>query len=123
MVWQSAGVGNLSNPTITNYTETVHSSTTSTAYTIDLSLGTIHDLELTGNCTFTFPAAAAGKQFTLILTQDSTGSRTATWPAEVIWPGGTAPTITATATTGKDVLAFVCDGTSWYGFIGSQDFS
>ena len=60
------------------------------------------------------PTATAGKSFILILTQDGTGGRTATFTS-VKWPGGVAPTITTTATTGRDILTFVSDGTNWYG--------
>lgn len=72
---------------------------------------------LTANCTFTFPAPAAGKTFTLTLVQDATGSRTAAWPASVKWPGGTAPTLTTTA--GKaDVFSFMADdATNWRGSV------
>ena len=34
----------------------------------------------------------------LILVQDGTGSRTATWPATVKWPSGTAPTLSTGST-------------------------
>ena len=50
----------------------------------------------------------------LKLTQDATGSRTATWPAAVKWPGGTAPTLT-TAANSVDVIRFFFDGTNYYG--------
>ena len=50
----------------------------------------------------------------LKLTQDATGSRTATWPAAVKWSGGTAPTLT-TAANAVDVIRFFFDGTNYYG--------
>ena len=60
------------------------------------------------------PTATAGKSFALYLKQAAvTGNGSATFTG-VIWPAGTAPTITATA--GKmDILSFVADGTNWYG--------
>jgi hypothetical protein len=69
---------------------------------------------MTGNCTFTMPTATAGKSFILIATQDGTGSRTAVFTS-VKFAGGTAPTLTTTATTGVDILTFVANGTSWFG--------
>jgi hypothetical protein len=103
------------NPTITNYTEAVVAiGNSGTTKTIDLTSGTFQTVTLTGNCTFTMPTATAGKSFVLILVQDSTGSRTATFTS-VKWPAGTAPTITTTATTGRDIIAFFADGTNWYG--------
>lgn len=115
-------------PELKDYAETVVTANTSTAYTIDLENGNVFDLTLTGNCTFTFsnpPASGKAGTITMILTQDGTGSRTATWPASVDWPGGTAPTLTTTATTGVDVLTFltVDGGTTWRGFVSGQDFS
>lgn len=112
----------LTNPTVTNYTETTVTANTSTAYTIDNTNGTLQILTLTGNCTFTFPTATAGKSFTLFLKQDATGSRTVTWPASVKWPGGTAPTITATASK-ADKYVFTADGSSWVGSNAGQNYT
>ena len=87
--------------------------------TIDLANGNVHDITLTANCTFTFTAPAAGRarSFTLVLRQDGTGSRLATWPGSVVWSGGVAPTL-ATAASSVDVLTFFTldGGTVWYGF-------
>ena len=115
-------------PELKDYAETVVAANTSTAYTVDLTNGNVFDLTLTGNCTFTFsnpPASGKAGTITMILTQDGTGSRTASWPASVDWPGGTAPTLTTTATTGVDVLTFltVDGGTTWFGFVAGQEFS
>lgn len=74
------------------------------------------------NETFTFTAPTKPGVYTMSLKQDSVGSRTATWPATVKWPAGTAPTLTTTATTGYDVVSFRYDGTNYYG-IATLDFS
>jgi len=103
-----------------NITETPVVANTGTAYTV--TERTMHDLTLTGNVTFTFPALASGKQFTLWLKPDGTGSRTITWPSTVRWGGGTAPTITSTAAK-TDLIGFICDGTYWLGFVGGQNFT
>jgi len=109
--------------TFTNgYTEEVATANTSTAYTIDLANGTVQILTLTGNCTYTFPTATAGKSFILIQKQDGTGSRTVTWPAAVKWPGGTAPTITSTASK-ADKFIFTADGTNWLGSNAGQNYT
>jgi len=105
----------LTNPTITAYLETAPALTnSSTAVTLSLSSGTVLSYTLTGNCTFTMPTATSGTSFILKLIQDGTGSRTATFTG-VKWPGGTAPTITTTASTGLDILSFVCINSVWYG--------
>jgi hypothetical protein len=67
------------------------------------------------------PTATAGKSFILIAVQDSTGSRTATFTS-VKWVSGVAPTLTTTATTGRDIFTFFADGTNWYG-TSAQNFS
>ena len=104
------------------YTEETVTANTGTAYTIALSNGTVQILTLTGNCTFTFPTATAGRSFILLLKQDGTGSRTVTWPAAVKWPGGTAPTITATASR-CDKYIFTADGTNWLGSNAGQNYT
>ena len=84
---------------------------------------------MNGNCTFTMPSGSglqAGTSMTLILTQDGTGSRTGAFTS-VLWAGGTAPTLTTTATTGIDIITFYTfnGGASpvWYGFASGMDMS
>jgi hypothetical protein len=123
-----AGTETLTNKTVeagtfTNgYTEEVATANTSTAYTIDLAGGSVQILTLTGNCTFTFPTATAGQSFILLLKQDGTGGRTVTWPAAVKWPGGTAPTITSTASK-MDKLVFTAADSNWYGSVAGQSYT
>jgi len=106
----------LTNPTVTNYVETLQAvGTVGSTSTLALTNGTVLTATLTAStpCTFTMPTATAGKSFILILTQASSGMTTATFTG-VKWPGGTAPTITATASA-VDILSFVSNGTNWYG--------
>jgi hypothetical protein len=102
------------NPTITNYTESVVAiGTVGASHTIDTTNGTVQTATLTASTatTFTMPTATAGKSFMLFLTQDTGASATFTG---VKWGGGAA--YSATATSSKvDILTFLCDGTSWYG--------
>jgi hypothetical protein len=111
----------LTNPTITNYVETPYSANSSTAITLALTNGTVQIITLTGNATITMPTAVSGKSFTLLLKQDATGSRTVTW-STVSWPGGTAPTITSTASK-LDKYVFISDGTSWFGSTAGQNYT
>jgi hypothetical protein len=110
----------LTNPTVTNYVETPYSANSSTAITLALTNGTVQIITLTGNATITMPTATSGKSFILLLKQDATGSRTVTW-STVVWPGGTAPTITATASK-QDIYSFFADGTNWYGVTVGQNY-
>lgn len=85
------------------------------------SVAALTRVTLTAACTVTMPTPQAGASLTLVLTQDSTGSRTVTWPASVRWPGGTAPTL-STAAGAVDWLTFASvDGTTWAGFRAGLD--
>ena len=111
----------LTNPTVTNYVETPYSANSSTAITLDLANGTVQIITLTGSATITMPTATSGKSFIMYLKQDGTGSRTVTW-STVKWAGGTAPTITATASK-QDIYSFFADGTNWYGVTVGQNYT
>lgn len=91
--------------------------------------GNVFDVTLTENITsitFTnWPATGNYGWCKVRFKQDATGSRTVTgWPAAVDWIGGAAPTITTTASTGKDWLEFTTmdAGTEIDGHYG-QDYS
>jgi len=107
----------LTNPTVTNYVESVVAiGTVTSAHTLVLTSGTVQTATLTAStaCTFTMPTATAGKSFILLLKQAaSTGNGTATFTGVKYSSAGT-PVVTATA--GKmDIFSFVADGTNWYG--------
>ena len=107
----------LTNPTVTNYVESVVAiGTVTSAHTLVLTSGTVQTATLTAStaCTFTMPTATAGKSFILLLKQAaSTGNGSATFTGVKYSSAGT-PTVTATA--GKmDIFSFVADGTNWYG--------
>ena len=118
---QTLSAKTLTNPTVTNYVETPYSANSSTAITLDLTNGTVQIITLTGNATITMPTATSGKSFIMYLKQDATGSRTVTW-STVKWAGGTAPTITSTASR-QDILSFFADGTNWYGVVVAQNYT
>ena len=115
--------GIIPSPVLKDYAETVYAGgNTSTAVTLAETNGNVQTFTMTGNCTFTMPSGAglpAGASITLILTQDGTGTRTGTFTG-VKWAGGTAVTLTTTATTGIDIITFYTfnGGASpvWYGF-------
>jgi lysophospholipase L1-like esterase len=99
---------------------------TGTTETIDLANGNVHRCVLDNNCTFTFTGATnvEGCSFSLILVQDATGSRTATWPASVKWAAGAAPTL-STAANARDRLVFMTEdgGTTWDGALVGKGFA
>ena len=118
---QTLSAKTLTNPTVTNYVETPYSATPTSTITLDLANGTVQIITLGGNVTVTMPTATSGKSFVMMLKQDGTGSRTVTW-STVKWAGGTAPTITSTASR-LDLLSFFADGTNWYGAVISQNYT
>ena len=92
------------------------------ADTIDWNSAQKQRSTLTANCTYTFTAPTSGVgNFLLKLVQGGAGSFTATWPATVKWPGGSAPTLSTTPGD-IDILSFYYDGTSYFG-VASLDFS
>jgi hypothetical protein len=111
------------NRTITQY-GTTHNvlGSGSGSRTIDLALGNFVSATVTGATTWTFsnPLASPNAMgFVLKLTNG--GSATQNWPSpSVKWPGGTAPTLTA---SGVDILTFVTDdgGTNWRGVVSMLD--
>lgn len=70
---------------------------------------------LTANTTFSrITGGQEGEELTLILQQDGTGSRTATFPAAVVWVGGAAPTL-PTATFDAVIIKFFKVGNQYFG--------
>lgn len=117
----------LSQAEIKNYSETVVTSNSGTAYTLNLANGNIFELTLTENCTLAIssppPSGKAGS-VTLILTQDSTGNRIISWPASVTWSDGSAPTLSTGAGTTDVITLFTIDGgTTWRGFLAGTNFT
>jgi hypothetical protein len=78
------------------------------ALTIDFRVAVMQKVTLTDACTFTFSNPQSGTTYGLSLVQNAVGSKTATWPANVNWEGGAAPTLTTTPTA-KDFIIFVYD--------------
>jgi hypothetical protein len=102
------------------YTETCTTvgTVSGTTYNIDLSLSNIFDITLGNNVTFTFtnpPTSGIAKNCTIILRQDATGSRLATF-TNAKYTDGTAP-ILSTGANQIDVLTFftVNAGAFWFG--------
>ena len=80
---------------------------------INCNLGNYFTKTVSGNSSFTFSNAPAGKSFAFTLEVTHNGG-TITWPSTVKWPADTAPTLT----TGKTHLfVFVTDdgGSRWRG--------
>ena len=80
----------------------------------NLKQGTVHRRIITQNVTVGAPTNMVdGIEFTVILVQDSTGSRTASWNAVYKWAGGSAPTL-STGANAVDIFRFWTNGTNAY---------
>ena len=104
----------LTNPTVTNYTETLYAPSAGSAFTVSLANGTVQKFTTNANVTITLPSSSAGKSYVIIVAYG--GTHTLTWAggSTIKWPGGTAPT--ASSANGKfDIFTFFCDGTNTYG--------
>lgn len=81
--------------------------------TVSLADGNVLNITLDSTTTFTFTNPTIGT-YILKLTQGVGGGFLVNWPVNVIWSGGTAPTLSTTA--GKiDIITLIYDGTSYYG--------
>jgi len=117
----------LQRPTIKDYAETGNAiGNTVASQAIDITSGNIITATLNvATTTFTFSnpsASGSGCSFTLILTQDGSGSRAVTWPGSVQWASSTAPTL-STGAADVDIFAFITvdAGTTWFGFTAGLD--
>ena len=79
---------------------------------VDLSLGNNFTVTLAGNRTLGAPSnVTAGQSGVIVVTQDGTGSRTLAYNSAYKFAGGTAPTLTTTASA-VDVLAYYVESSS-----------
>lgn len=129
---ENAIIGSVATQTLTNKTLTSPKETRTAptisggTLTLDLSASSIFDVSLGAaitTLTISNPAASGTAHgFVLTFTADGT-ARAVTWGASVLWPGGTAPTLTSTNGK-KDKFAFVTTdgGTTWHGITVGQNF-
>jgi hypothetical protein len=107
------------------HTKGVETVTYSADTNLDLSLGNIFQVTMTGNITnLTVSNATVGQIFVLRLIQDGTGSRTVTnWFSTIKWEDGVEPTLTTTADK-TDVFVFMIVSSGNYdGFTVGQNLS
>jgi len=90
--------------------------------TLDLSKGNDHSITMpAGNITIALSNGTVGQKFIVEITQDAVGSRTVTWFSTVRWAGGSAPTLTTTASK-RDTFGFIQTGAATYdGFVVGQN--
>ena len=89
---------------------------------INVNLANLHTLTLNrATTTLTVENETVGQRFIVRVTQDGTGSRALNFFSGINWAGGSAPTITTTASK-TDVFGFLCTATDTYdGFVIGQN--
>jgi hypothetical protein len=87
------------------------------AKNLNWSAAQLQKLTLTAACTLTFTAPPGPGTMRLELVQGLGGGFTATWPASVKWPGGTAPTL-STGAGALDLVSLFWDGTQYLASAG-----
>src|SRR5690242_12399014 len=87
------------------------------AVSLDLSAANYFTMTLSGNTTFSVTNPPdSGLRTVVILDLTNAGAHTITWFATILWPGGSAPTLTS---SGRDLLAFFAGdagGDTWIGW-------
>jgi hypothetical protein len=105
--------------TIERYKEKQNALTSSSTITVDCDLAPVHKVTLAVNTGFVITNLSSGQTVTIIIVQDATGSRTATFGTDtstaVKFAGGT-PTL-STAANAIDVVTIYNDGTNFLGNI------
>lgn len=80
--------------------------------TPDFAAANNYSVTLGGNRTLANPTnITAGQSGVIVISQDGTGGRTLAYGSYFKFPGGTAPTLTTTASA-VDVLAYYCESTT-----------
>ena len=107
----------IGNPTINGYIEgNTNIGTVGATATLSIAASTVITATLTAGTatTFTMPAIAAGKAFTLYLKQPASGAVGSATFTSVKWPNEGAPIVTGL--NGRlDIFPFISDGLNWYG--------
>jgi hypothetical protein len=113
--------GTYTKPTINGSIQGSATAADGATVTFDLSAANIQTVTLAGNRTLALSNVSTNQSFIIRLVQDGAGSRTVSWFSTIKWAGGTAPTLTTTASK-IDVFGFICTSTGNYdGFIVGQN--
>lgn len=113
------GTGKVHN--ITGTYDDITADSDGSTITFNMATSNVHSVTLGGNRTLAVSNVSAGQRFMLRLLQDGTGSRTVTWFTTIKWAGGSAPTLTTTASK-ADLIGFLCTSAGNYdGFVIGQN--
>ena len=107
----------LSNARLIEFYSEYNNGNASGSMTIDWNNGQKQRVERRAACTFTFIPPAGVCNVLLKLFQGYDAPTLPTWPATVLWEGGTEPTW-STQVSGTDLVGFYYDGINYHGSAG-----
>ena len=105
-----SGISTFAHAALTGTSESViFTQAASAGGTTDIEFETADNFIITmgGNTSITAGNQKVGQTGSIFMVQDGTGSRTASWHADFKWTGGTAPTLTTTASAIDRIDYFV----------------
>src|SRR3954471_13009559 len=86
--------------------------TDASTVTFDADLAKSFQVTLGGNRSLVIAGGRDGDEISILLIQDSTGSRVPTWGSNVSWEAGQAPNLT-TAANGMNQITLIKRGSTW----------
>lgn len=107
------------------FTEECDNGNSGAAKTIDWEVCQKHKITLTADCTLTFSDPDGVSNFVFRVIQDAVGGWNLTWPANVKWPGGSAPNLGVAgqgAANAESIVSVYFNGTDYYA-VATLDFS
>ena len=94
---------------------------------IDATVASVFTVALDANITtfnISLPTGSRSVTLTFIFTAATNTQYTINWPANTKWPGGSGPTMVSTQNASDVIsLSTVSGGSSWFGFVGGQEFT
>ena len=93
----------------------INALTSSTAITIDMSTAQNHSVTLAHNTTFDISNGTAGQTGSILVTQDSSGSRTASFSSKFKFAGASASTLSTTASAVDRIDYFIVSSSLIHG--------
>ena len=86
--------------------------TKSSNFSINFANGPMQKYTLSGNATVTFANPVTGGTYLIELVQDSVGGRQLSWPNNIVWAEGSAPTLSGAKQV--DFIHMLYDGSKYY---------
>ncbi|NTW31240.1 MAG: hypothetical protein HGB12_01170, partial [Bacteroidetes bacterium] len=99
-------------PCTSSYADATITTLNPTTATVDWNKSNVQEITLSTYRTFTFINGKSGGVYTLLINQNTSGGWTVTWPANIKWAGGIAPTLNTTANASAQIR-FIFNGINY----------